>query len=112
MKTVLFITLFTLVGGLVYLRPDNHYPDYVPNTAVDKCKLCIDLTKAVTYDIEKYNATIVDIESLVKDLCKDIGSKTVSKECDFYVDNIQKIINFIGQGWDPERICHALHLCS
>ena len=77
----------------------------------DSCTVCHIVIDAIAYDIRKYNKTIHDITELTKDLCKEIGGEIISQECNFIIDNIQKIIDWIQDGSSVNFICTKLNLC-
>lgn len=79
---------------------------------ISPCDVCKLMVKVVANDVHKYNSTIHDITNLVKDLCADIGGQVVKKECDYIVDNIQHIVEWIQGGGTPDTICKTLHLCN
>jgi hypothetical protein len=75
------------------------------------CNTCLASVEFIGYTVNHYNKTIHDISEATKDLCDDIGGKPVAMECDFIVDNIEKIVDWIQNGTTPQKICNMLGLC-
>jgi hypothetical protein len=103
----LFITFVFLIifVNAIHLSESKH------TSKNDKCTTCHFIVDATTAYVEKYNATIFDVTNLVKDLCKDIGTHVISAECDFFIDNIQKLVLLIEAGISSDNICKIFGFC-
>lgn len=76
------------------------------------CGLCQTIVEVIEWEVKVANGTLNETISVVKWLCKELGTPPVKAECDFIIHNIQTIINLILQGlYPPLTICKKIGLC-
>ena len=73
------------------------------------CAMCGFITGIVRYQVLQANATLAVIEDIIKVICAT--QPFIRKECYFYLDSIQDIINWIVAGLTDEQICEKLAMC-
>ena len=76
-----------------------------------ECDICEVIVNIIDAGVKEGNETLKDIEKIIEDLCRILGGKLISKECNFIIDDINDIINWILDGYDPKNICQKLKLC-
>ena len=75
------------------------------------CKFCQGMVNLIDNEFEKYNKTIYDITSMIKDICQLIHAPIVTQECVGIMNSIEKILNMSKAGNNSSEICHYLHYC-
>ena len=75
------------------------------------CKFCQGLVNLIDNEFQKYNKTIYDITSMIKDICQLIHAPIVTQECVGIMNSIEKILNMAKAGNNSSEICHSLHYC-
>ena len=75
-----------------------------------KCNMCKDLVNLILMEEHKVNSTIISIINLIKAVCNDIKGPN-AEECRIIVNNIQYIINLIGEGLSAQSICQLIKFC-
>ena len=75
------------------------------------CKFCQGLVNLIDNEFQKYNKTIYDITSMIKDICQLIHAPIVTQECVGIMNSIEKILNMTKAGNNSSEICHNLHYC-
>lgn len=75
------------------------------------CKFCQGLVNLIDNEFQKYNKTIYDITSMIKDICQLIHAPVVTQECVGIMNSIEKILNMSKAGNNSSEICHNLHYC-
>ena len=75
------------------------------------CKFCQGLVNLIDNEFQKYNKTIYDITSMIKDICQLIHAPVVTQECVGIMNSIEKILNMSKAGNNSSEICHDLHYC-
>ena len=75
------------------------------------CKFCQGLVNLIDNEFQKYNKTIYDITSMIKDICQLIHAPVVTQECVGIMNSIEKILNMAKAGNNSSEICHSLHYC-
>merc|ERR1719336_3818890 len=79
------------------------------NSTNATCVACEAIVKLVDMEVTIANATIKDIEFLIKVIC---ATFPVSKKtCMMFVNDLDKIVQMIEQGLKPDKICEILHFC-
>lgn len=76
------------------------------------CILCKEIVSFINIEIQKSNTTIQDIVKLADDLCHDIAPPIIVEECDFYIKNIEEIINWLTKHISIYDICIKFGFCS
>lgn len=79
--------------------------------AITKCQLCKSVVEICEERLFIGNKTLHDIEIVIEDLCYDIGGNVVWKECEYLINNIQIIINYLLEGLKPIKICESIGYC-
>lgn len=74
-----------------------------------ECEMCEFITAIVRHQALQANATITVIEDIIKAICAT--QPIIKKDCNFYLDSIQKIINWLVEGLSNKQICENLHMC-
>jgi len=108
-STIFFVTILLLCSAGVYSINNETEKKDRGIIGCDFCKTVIGLT---SYEIHHYNKTIVDVEHIVEDLCKDIGGTIVAEECDFIINHLQSVFDWIASGLNPSEICKKMHMCK
>ena len=75
------------------------------------CKFCQGLVNLIDNEFQKYNKTIYDITSMIKDICQLIHAPIVTQECVGIMNSIDKILNMTKAGNNSSEICHDLNYC-
>ena len=75
------------------------------------CKFCQGMVNLIDNEFQKYNKTIYDITSMIKDICQLIHAPVVTQECVGIMNSIEKILNMTKAGNNSSEICHDLHYC-
>ena len=75
------------------------------------CKFCQGMVNLIDNEFQKYNKTIYDITSMIKDICQLIHAPIVTQECVGIMNSIEKILNMSKAGNNSSEICHYLHYC-
>ena len=97
------------VYGINELNNDvNLLENYDSNTT---CKLCHILVSVIEKELKTGNKTINDIISIIEDVCRIVGGPD-GAECNFIVNSIQEIINYLNKGFNNLKVCELLHLCN
>jgi len=73
------------------------------------CAMCKFITGIVRYQVQQANTTLTAIEDIIKAICAT--QPFIKKECYFYLDSIQDIINWIVVGLTDLQICKKLGMC-
>jgi hypothetical protein len=76
------------------------------------CYTCLATVRFIGVEVNQYNKTIHDISETARDLCDDIGGAIVSHECDYIIDNIENVVDWLQNGTSPQIICSDLKLCA
>jgi hypothetical protein len=71
--------------------------------------MCKFITGIVRYQVQQANTTLTAIEDIIKAICAT--QPFIKKECYFYLDSIQDIINWIVVGLTDLQICKKLGMC-
>jgi len=79
---------------------------------INPCATCDYVVDFVFTEVTQYNKTIHDIAELTKDLCDEIGGPVVKQECDFILNNLENIMDWIQKGFTPDQVCEELGFCS
>jgi len=82
------------------------------NSTNGTCTLCNDVVNIIDGEIHIANSSINIIENIVSVFCHSLIIPIAKKECNFLLDNIQTIINYLIQGLTPNSICEKLGLCK
>lgn len=85
--------------------------DYDNSETNSSCKLCHLLVGVIQKELKLGNKTINDIINIIEDVCKLVGGPD-GAECNFIVNSIHEIINYLNKGFDNLKICELLHLCN
>ena len=62
------------------------------------CKFCQGMVNLIDNEFQKYNKTIYDITSMIKDICQLIHAPVVTQECVGIMNSIEKILNMTKAG--------------
>ena len=81
------------------------------NISNSTCTLCNDVVNIIDGEIHIVNSSINIIENVVRVFCHALIIPVAKKECNFLLDNIQIIINYLIQGLTPKSICEKLGFC-
>mgnify|MGYP001377618769 CR=1 FL=1 len=106
------LLLLIFISSLTYCNTQSIDNNYISNNTTE-CKVCTDIVGIINGEIHIANSSISIIENIVKEFCSHLIIIPIfKKECNFIINNIQKIINYLLEGLSPKDICIKLNLCS
>jgi hypothetical protein len=106
-----YILAIIFLLGFCQALPIEYEYDLILVESNTTCTTCEYVVDFVFTEVTTYNKTIHDVAELTKDLCDVIGGPIVKQECDFILNNLEKIFDFIQEGLNPEQVCEYLALC-
>jgi len=84
----------------------------VSQTALKKyspCKTCTMVVSLIDTALKYTNATVQDVEELVKNICKLFPDP--SSKCSQILDQVEVVIDMILKGISPDGICEKIGIC-
>ena len=114
MKSYIFALLLVL-GSEIYIansKCTNKCIEGINVGNISECQLCKDIVNIAIREVKKGNKTYHDLVKIIEDLCDIIGGPIISKECNFFLDNLNKIEKMIISGYNSTYICDFFHMCN
>ena len=119
MKYLYLISLFCFVAFYTINITPSTYKELNSNRNHDtykinnnSCVVCKEIVSLIDFEMQKDNATIQDIAKLADELCHDIAPPVIIEECDFYIKNIEEIINWLAAHISIKDICIKFGFCN
>jgi hypothetical protein len=75
------------------------------------CDICTTVVTIIRAEGNLANISIAVLSNVTKTLCYTLGTSIVYKECNFIVNNIKNIVNWVCAGIPTKEICKKLKLC-
>jgi len=97
---------------------DEYYDDLIlvskntleqPSTN-HSCEVCKVIVGVIEREIHMGNNTVHEIIDMVENICHVIGGPS-AMECEFIVNNINKIISYVENGFNSSKICQFMDSC-
>ena len=86
----------------------TYYNNFTNNITCDVCTMLVNTIKD---EIKFSNHTITIIEKIIDEICHTIIIKPEREECEYIVENLYNISQWIINGSMPEDICKKLGFC-
>ena len=82
------------------------------NNSNASCTLCNDVVNIIDLEMHIANSSISIIENIVSVFCHSLIIPIAEKECNFILDNMQTIINYLIERLTPKSVCKKIGLCK
>mgnify|MGYP001184460683 FL=1 len=112
MRNYIFVLLLVL-GSEMYIAQSGCIDKCIDSIGnISECELCKDIVNIAIREVKKGNKTYHDLVKIIEDLCDIIGGPIISKECKFFLNNLNKIEKMIISGYNSTYICDFFHMCN
>jgi len=79
------------------------------STSCELCKSVVDIIRA---DTLISNVTVHDISLIASKLCFILAGHIINKECQYIINNIDNIYNWVIRKMPTKEICTKLRMCK